>query len=69
MAPPSLPTCVRVCHARPVNAAGESPVQGVSVHLGSYPRDGEGDRPVEASGTEIRLVRVTERTGRNASEV
>jgi hypothetical protein len=27
----------------------------VSVHLGSYPRDGEGDRPVEASGTETRL--------------
>ncbi len=27
----------------------------VSVHLGSYPGDGEGDRPVEAPGTEIRL--------------
>jgi hypothetical protein len=27
----------------------------VSVHLGSYPGDSEGDRPVEASGTEIRL--------------
>jgi len=40
----------------------------VSVHLGSYPGDGEGDRPVEASGTEIRLGRVSERTGRNASE-
>jgi hypothetical protein len=40
----------------------------VSVHLGSYPGDGEGDRTVEASGTEIRLGRVSERTGRNASE-
>jgi hypothetical protein len=40
----------------------------VSVHLGSYPRDGEGDRPVEASGTETRFGRVSERTGRNASE-
>ncbi len=40
----------------------------VSVHLGSYPGDGEGDRPVEASGTEIRLGRVSERTGRNAGD-
>jgi hypothetical protein len=40
----------------------------VSVHLGSYPGEGEGDRTVEASGTEIRLGRVCERTGRNASE-
>jgi len=40
----------------------------VSVHLGSYPGDGEGDRPVEAPGTEIRFGRVSERTGRNASE-
>ena len=27
----------------------------VSVHLGSYPGDGEGDRAVEAPGTEARL--------------
>jgi len=40
----------------------------VSVRLGSYPGDGEGDRTVEASGTEIRHGRVSERTGRNASE-
>jgi len=40
----------------------------VSVHLGSYPGDGEGDRTVGAPGTEIRLGRVSKRTGRNASE-
>ncbi len=40
----------------------------VSVHLGSYLGDGEGDRTVEAPGTEIRLGRVSERTGRNTSE-
>ena len=40
----------------------------VSVHLGSYPGGGEGDRAVEALGTEIRLGRVSERTGRNARE-
>lgn len=27
----------------------------VSVHLGSYPGSGKGDRPVEASGTKIRV--------------
>ena len=40
----------------------------VSVHLGSYPGGGEGNRAVEAPGTEIRLGRVSEGTGRNASE-
>jgi hypothetical protein len=40
----------------------------VSVHLGSYPGDGEGDQTVGAPGTEIRRGRVSERTGRNASE-
>jgi hypothetical protein len=40
----------------------------VSVHLGSDPGDGKGDRTVEAPGTETRLGRVSERTGRNASE-
>jgi hypothetical protein len=39
-----------------------------SVHLGSYPGGGKGDRAVEALGTGIRLGRVSERTGRNASE-
>ena len=40
----------------------------VSVHLGSYPGDGEGDRPIEAPGTKARLGRVSKRAGRNASE-
>ena len=40
----------------------------VSVHLGSYPGGGEGDRAVEAPGTEARVGRVSKRTGRNASE-
>ena len=40
----------------------------VSVGLGSYPGDGEGDRPIEALGTETRLGRVRKRAGRNASE-
>jgi hypothetical protein len=34
----------------------------VSVRLGSYPGDGEGDRPVEASGTNVRFGRA--RSGR-----
>jgi hypothetical protein len=65
---PSVPRWMRVRRERPVNAAGESPVQGGVGHLGSYPGDGQGDRTVEASGTEIRFGRVSERTGRNASE-
>ena len=40
----------------------------VSVGLGSYPGDGEGDQPIEALGTEIRFGRVSKRVGRNASE-
>ena len=40
----------------------------VSEHLGSYPGGGEGDRAVGAPGTEIRVRRVSERAGRNASE-
>jgi hypothetical protein len=41
----------------------------VSVHLGSYPGDGEGDQTIEAPGTEARLSgRVSERAGRNVSE-
>ena len=40
----------------------------VSVRLGSYPGDGEGDRPIEASGTEVRFGRASECMGRNASE-
>ena len=40
----------------------------VSVRLGSYPGDGEGDQTVEASGTEVRLGWASERAGRNASE-
>ena len=40
----------------------------VSVRLGSYPGDGEGDRPIEAPGTKVRFGRASECTGRNASE-
>ena len=40
----------------------------VSVRLGSYPGDGEGDRAVEAPGTEVRLGRASKCAGRNASE-
>ena len=40
----------------------------VSVRLGSYPGDGEGDQAIEAPGTEVRLGRVSKRAGRNASE-
>ena len=40
----------------------------VSVRLGSYPGDGEGDRAIEAPGTEVRFGRASECTGRNASE-
>ena len=40
----------------------------VSVGLGSYPGDGEGDQSIEAPGTETRLRRVRKRAGRNASE-
>ena len=40
----------------------------VSVRLGSYLGDGEGDQPIEALGTETRLGRVRKRAGRNASE-
>ena len=40
----------------------------VSVRLGSYPGDGEGDRAVEAPGTAVRFGRASECTGRNASE-
>jgi hypothetical protein len=60
---------MRVCRDK---ASQTQPVQvrskEVSVHLGSYPGDGKGDRAVEALGTEIRRGRVSERTGRNASE-
>jgi hypothetical protein len=50
--------------AQPVQVRPEE----VSVRLGSYPGDGEGDRAVEAPGTETRLGRVSKRVGRNASE-
>ena len=40
----------------------------VSVGLGSYPGDGEGNQSIEALGTETRLGRVRKRAGRNASE-
>ena len=40
----------------------------VSVRLGSYPGDGEGDRAIEAPGTEVRFGRASECAGRNASE-
>jgi hypothetical protein len=40
----------------------------VSVHLGSYPGEGEGNQTLEAPGTEIRFGRVSKRAGRNASE-
>ena len=40
----------------------------VSVGLGSYPGDGEGDPSIEAPGTETRRGRVCKRAGRNASE-
>ena len=40
----------------------------VSVGLGSYPGDGEGDRVIEAPGTEVRFGRASECAGRNASE-
>ena len=40
----------------------------VSVRLGSYPGDGEGDHAVEAPGTDIRVRWVSKRAGRNASE-
>jgi hypothetical protein len=39
---------------RRVNAAGANPAQEVSVRLGSYPEDGEGDRTIKAPGTEAR---------------
>ena len=42
--------------------------KGVSVRLGSYPGDGEGDRAVEASGKGIRFGRVRKCMGRNVSE-
>jgi len=72
-APPVLYATARILDPTcAVQGQSTQPVQvrskEVSVHLGSYPGDGEGDRPVEASGTEIRLGRVSERTGRNASE-
>ena len=40
----------------------------VSVRLGSYPGDGEGDRAIEAPGTEVRFGRASECTGGNVSE-
>ena len=40
----------------------------VSVRLGSYPGDGEGDQAVEAPGKGIRFGRVSKGAGRNASE-
>jgi hypothetical protein len=40
----------------------------VSVRLGSYPDDGEGDRAVEAPGTTVRFGRAGKCTGRNVSE-
>lgn len=55
---------MKVKSTQPVKDRSEE----VSVHLGSYPGDGEGDRPVGAPGTEIRFGRVSERAGRNASE-
>ena len=50
-----MSTTLRVCRARPVNAAGESPVQGGVGTPGSYPGDGEGDLPVEQP-TKFELV-------------
>jgi hypothetical protein len=64
--------CVRMSESVPCQGQSTQPVQvrpkEVSVHLGSYPGGGKGDRAVEALGTEIRCGRVSERTGRNASE-
>jgi len=40
----------------------------LSVHLGSYPGSGEGDRAAEAPGTKVRYRRASKRAGRNASE-
>ena len=40
----------------------------VSVDLGSYPDDGEGDQSIEALGTETRLGWVSKCAGCNASE-
>ncbi len=40
----------------------------VSVHLDSYPGDGEGDRTVEALGKWVRQGRIGKYVGRNASE-
>ena len=40
----------------------------VSVHLGSYPGGGKGDRPVEAPGTETPPWVGRKRAGRNVSE-
>ena len=41
----------------------------LSVHLGSYPGGGKGDRTAEASGTKVRTRRASKRAGRNESEV
>ena len=40
----------------------------VSVHLGSDPGDGKGDRAVEALGTDAHVRWVSKCAGRNASE-
>ena len=55
---------MKVKSTQPVKAQSKE----VSEHLGSYPGDGAGDRAVGAPGTEIRVRRVSERAGRNASE-
>jgi len=54
---------------RQVNAVGESPTQGGVGTAWELPGRWKGDHTIEAPGTEARLSgRVSERTGRNASE-
>jgi hypothetical protein len=51
-----------------VHGPSTQPVRVRSKEGAELPGDGEGGRPVEASGTETRVGRVIERTGRNATE-
>ena len=65
-------TSIWMYFSRAAKAVLFQPVQvrpeELSVHLGSYPDDGEGDRLVEAPGTTVRIRRAGERAGRNVSE-
>lgn len=55
-----------------VKGASLQPVQvrpeELSVHLGSYPGGGKGDRLVEALGTAVRVRRAGKRAGCNTCE-